>query len=222
MAYLQHTSWKDRPGAVAGVIAVHAAIGFVLVNGLEYVSNVIKDKPLVGTEVEVPIEPPPPPPTDEPSAKVIPERPTVAPLPPLDLSDHSPPADTTTIILPALPEIPRILPSATPGVDVGLKPAFDPVPARPRNDPAGWVSTSDYRSSWINREWTGTASFRVEVSADGRVANCTIVGSSGHAELDQATCDLVSRRARFDAARNARGEKTSGSYASAVRWELPR
>lgn len=223
MAYLQHTSWKDRPGAVVGVVAVHAAIGFALINGLSYVSEAIRDKPLIGTEVTVPIEPPPPSPTDEATAKAVPERTPVAPIPPLDVSDHTPPIDTTTVILPPLPDIPRVVPSATPSVAVGaVKPAFDPVSARPRNDPANWVSSSDYRSSWINREWTGTAGFRLQVSADGRVSSCTITSSSGHAELDAATCELVSRRARFDPARGGNGEKIAGSYASAVRWELPR
>jgi protein TonB len=223
MAYLQHTSWKDRPGAVVGVVAVHAAIGFALINGLSYVSEVIRDKPLIGTEVTMPIEPPPPPPTEEATAQAVPDRTPVAPIPRLDVSDHAPPIDTTTVILPPLPDTPRVIPSATPSVEVGaVKPAFDPAPARPRNNPANWVSTSDYRSSWINREWTGTARFRVEVTAEGRVANCTITASSGHAELDAATCDLVSRRARFEPARGGNGEKVSGSYASAVRWELPR
>ena len=31
MAYATHTTWKDRPGAVAGVIAVHAALGYALI-----------------------------------------------------------------------------------------------------------------------------------------------------------------------------------------------
>ncbi|MGN6500878.1 MAG: energy transducer TonB [Tsuneonella sp.] len=222
MAYLQQTSWKDRPGAVVGVVAVHAAIGFALINGLSYVSEVIRDKPLVGTEVVVPVEPPPTP-TEEATAKVIPDRPPIAPLPPLDISDRLPEIDTTTIILPKLPELPRITPSATPSVTVTpAKPVFDPVPARPRNNPANWVTTNDYRSSWINREWTGTVGFRLQIAADGRVANCTITASSGHAELDAATCDLVSRRARFDPARGQDGERAAGSYASAVRWELPR
>jgi protein TonB len=222
MAYLQQTAWKDRPGAVAGVIAIHAAIGYVLINGLGYVRAIVEDPPLEGYEVQVPLDPPPPPPVDD-TSEIVPERKPVAPLPPLDLSDRKPIVDTTPIILPPIPDIPRVVPSPTPAVDIGpRKPAFDPLPPRPRGDKSTWVTTSDYRSSWINREWTGTATFRLEVAASGRVESCTITASSGHAELDQATCDLVSRRARFEPARDGSGAKAPGTYASAVRWELPR
>ena len=67
----------------------------------------------------------------------------------------------------------------------------------------------------------GTARFRLEIAADGKVQNCTITSTSGHPELDAATCALVTRRARFDAAKDETGARTSGSYASSVRWELP-
>lgn len=223
MAYLQHTSWKDRPSAVAGVIAIHAVIGYVLINGLTFVHGIVVDDPLEGYEVVVPLDPPPPPkPTTDPKTEIVPERTPVAPLPPLDLSDRRPTIDTTPIILPPL-DLPRVVPSPGPTADLGPKrPAFDPVAARPRNDPGGWITTADYKSSWINREMTGVARFRLEVAASGRVEGCTISRSSGHAALDRATCDLVSRRARFEAARNGAGETTRGSYSSSVSWELPR
>jgi protein TonB len=63
--------------------------------------------------------------------------------------------------------------------------------------------------------------FRQEIAADGKVQNCTITGSSGYPELDKATCDLITRRARFEAAKDETGARTSGSYTSSVRWELP-
>ena len=222
MAYLQHTSWQDRPGAVAGVIAIHAAIGFVLVNGLDFVPTIVADDPLEGYEITMPLDPPPPDPTTDPRTEIIPERPPVAPLPPVNLSDRRPLVDTTPIILPPLPDIPRVIPSPTPSLDAGpRKPAFDPVGPRPRNDPGAWVTTSDYKTSWINREWTGTARFRLEIAASGKVANCSITRSSGHAELDRATCELVTRRARFEPARDEAGAKTGGIYSNAVSWELP-
>jgi protein TonB len=223
MAYLQHNRWQDRPKAIAAVIAIHAGIGYVLINGLTYVREVIVDPPLIGETIdEIPLDPPPPP-KEHRKTETIPERPTVAPVPPLDLSDRRPLIDTTPIDPPPLPDLPRVFPSPTPPVDLGpRKPAFDPVAPRPLGSPSAWVATSDYRTSWINREWTGTARVRLEVSAAGRVETCTVIGSSGHAELDRATCDLITRRARFEAARDSTGAKTTGSYASSVRWELPR
>ena len=226
MAYLQHTSWKERPGAVAGVIAIHAALGYVLVNGLSFVGVIPESQPDVQSTFipDIPLPPPPPPePQQDENREMIPDRKPVAPLPPLDLSDQRPPIDTTKLILPPLPDIPRVVPSPGPSADVGpRRPTFEPLEVRPRNDPRAWVTTSDYRSSWINREMTGIARFRLEVGAGGRVESCRVTVSSGHAELDRATCDLVSRRARFQPARDSSGEATGGTYTSAVSWELPR
>ena len=159
---------------------------------------------------------------DEPKTRMAPQNPVVAPLPPLDLSPRPPVVDTIPKPL-ALPETLRIAPLPLPTPDAGTrKPAFDPVAAKPRNNPSRWVTDNDYRSSWINREMTGTARFRLEVAADGRVESCTLTASSGHPDRARATCDLVSRRARFEPAQNREGEKVAGTFASAVKWELPR
>lgn len=225
MAYLQHSNWRDRPGAVAGVIGIHAVIGYALVTGLSFkgiVETVTRTESYFVPEVKLP--PPPPPP--KPDAKIEPERPLAnppisAPLPPVDLSDQRPAIDTTPQILPSQDFVPTVVPTGTPGRVAEAKPAFDPVSARPRNNPGGWVTTNDYRSSWIRSELTGSARFRLTIDSGGRVESCTITASSGHPELDQATCDLVSKRARFDPAKGTDGAPTSGSYSSSVRWELP-
>ncbi|MBU1606453.1 MAG: energy transducer TonB, partial [Alphaproteobacteria bacterium] len=70
-------------------------------------------------------------------------------------------------------------------------------------------------------ELTGTARFRLEIAADGRVTGCAITGSTGHAALDTATCRLLEQRARFEPARNSNGDAVAGSFVNAVRWELP-
>src|SRR3546814_8691548 len=57
--------------------------------------------------------------------------------------------------------------------------------AAPRNDPASWVTDSDYRSRWIREGLQGTAKFRLEIAASGKVSGCTITQSTGHAVLDQ-------------------------------------
>lgn len=223
MAYLQHTSWKDRPGAVAGVIAIHALIGYALVNGLTLKAIVEAPGRLESEFIpDIPLDPPPPPKKEEVKQELAPQNPMVAPLPPLDLSPRPPLIDTIPTPLP-VPDTPYIVPRPGPTPDLGpRRPAFEPLAAKPRNNPAEWVTTADYRSSWINREMTGTARFRLEISANGRVESCAITASSGHPDLDRATCDLVSRRARFDPAKNSEGEKTAGSFSSAVQWELPR
>jgi protein TonB len=223
MAYLQHTSWRDRPGAIAAVIAIHGLVGYALVTGLSFTQIIGTIDNPDAVDVLVPIEPPPPPKPDtkvEPDPQQMAPKPT-APIPPIDLGPQRPPVDTTPVIIPHLDPMPKVIPSPTPGPLTTPTPRFSPSAARPRNNPGTWVTEADYRSSWINREMIGTARFRLEITPDGRVQNCTITGSSGHAELDAATCQLVTRRARFEAAKDETGARTGGSYASSVRWELP-
>ena len=227
MAYLNHATQAGRSKAVVGVIAIHAAIGYVLVSGMavDFIETVITPNP-VGTFV-LPEPPPPEPPKPQPDQKTDYTQPTSPPIytPPsaLDLNRNPIEVDTTNVILPpfdpVIPKpgasvIPKPFPSAT-------TPSFTPVDVKPRGDPGAWVTTNDYRSSWINREMVGTAAFKVQVGANGRAESCLITRSSGHDVLDKATCDLISKRARFEPAKNSKGEKVAGSYSSSVRWQLP-
>lgn len=223
MAYLQHSSWRERPGAVVGVIAVHALVGYALVSGLT-ISGIIEQTPRFKARdyVDVPLPPPPPPePAAQPDRTLV-EPPVTMPVPPVELSKAPPRPDISPVPspVPTADYVPRPMPTQTPATLPKL-PVFEPVPARPRGNPASWITVNDYRSSWINREMTGTARFKLEVSSAGRVASCTITATSGYPELDRATCALLTQRARFEPARDASGAATSGSYSSAVRWELP-
>lgn len=223
MAYIDSRSRNDRIKSVAGVVAVHGALGYALLVGLQ-ASGVIEEVPtLIGeTITEVPVAPPPEPDpapsADDPAPST---SPATAPAPTMDLSDTRPDIAVIDIELPPIALDNEIVPLPTPAPSPGLGAGQEPVAASPRNDPAGWVTQGDYRSSWINRELTGIARFRLDIGADGRVRSCTITGSSGHAELDRATCDLVTRRARFEPARGVDGSRAPGSYSSAVSWQIP-
>ncbi len=83
------------------------------------------------------------------------------------------------------------------------------------------MTTRDYKRIWISREMTGTGRFSFSVNSNGRVTDCRVVSSTGHSALDQATCRLVSRRARFDAARDVNGDPTAGSFTTSIVWQLP-
>lgn len=218
MAYLDS---RRRPSAagMAVVIAIHGAVGAALVLGLS-VSGVIKEREIFSA---IPLPKPPPPPEPPKAEPRQPEqaKPNIyVPTPPVPLPTQRPFEDTTNVIptptprpIPGLSLTPQPLPSVTPSIA--------PVAAKPRNDPLRWVSTDDYKSNWVRQEMTGRARFRLEIAADGRVAGCTITGSSGHPELDAATCALVSRRAKFQPARGSEGEPVAGSYSNAIDWQLP-
>lgn len=221
MAYIDTRTPRDRAKSIAGVIVVHGAAAYALLVGLQ-VSGVIEKTPtLVGeTYTEVEVDPVPPPPDD--TAETPVESYVHVPPRPVDLSTEMPPLDVLDVPLPPIPEVTTNLfpkPEITPAAQA--TPALDPIAPRPRNDPGQWVTAADYRTIWINRELTGVARFQVDVGVDGRVKSCTITGSSGHSELDRATCDLVTRRARFEAGLDGTGAKTSATWSSAVSWQLP-
>ena len=221
MSYVDQ-SRRPSPASMAAVIGVHAAVAALLVTGLT-VTGVIetKDGPLISTEYKLPEPPPPPEPTAEPRPNVEPTQPKITvPQPKFELKPVPPTVPTTPLILPR-PPIPQ------PGLEVTLPkptpaPSFTPVGAKPRNNPGAWLSNNDYRPSWVRQELTGLASFRLEIAANGRVTECTVTGSTGHSELDAATCSLVTKRARFEPARGSNGEAVAGSYTGSVLWQLPR
>lgn len=223
MAYLDQ-SRRPSPGSMVAVIAVHAAIGAALIAGLT-VSGVIKDKPGIVDTWDIPKDIPPPPPEPTPPAEPAQPRqsqPTHVPIPQLPLRPAQPDRPTTDLILPPIPTPqPGLRPAPDPGPSAVPQPRFAAVGAKPRNDPGRWLTDADYKSSWARQELVGQAQFRLEIAADGRVTNCTITGSTGHRELDNATCSLVTRRARFEPARGTEGEPVTGSYSSSVRWRLP-
>lgn len=218
MAYLDI---KRRPSAasMAAVAAIHGAIGAALVLGLT-VSGVIAPPPdKLILLPDQPVPPPPPPPEPVPSAAPS-TNPYVPPLP-LPLPTRGSELDTTDVL--PTPAPPRRIPgpSLTPAPLPSATPSFSPKAATPRNNPAGWVTTDDYRNNWIRQEMAGKARFRLEIAADGRVTGCTITTSSGHPELDAATCALVGKRAKFQPARGSGGEPVAGTYSNAIDWQLP-
>jgi protein TonB len=119
-----------------------------------------------------------------------------------------PPAPPPPIILapPAAPPPPRVTPKG----------------AVPKGNPGNWATTNDYPARALREEREGTTGFRVTVGPDGRVTDCQVTSSSGHADLDQATCDNVRRRARFAPATDGEGNPTSGTYSNRVRWVIPK
>ncbi|MCX7863458.1 MAG: energy transducer TonB [Novosphingobium sp.] len=92
-----------------------------------------------------------------------------------------------------------------------------PKPATPRSDPSTWATSADYPSRALREDREGTATFRVTIDDEGRVASCVITQSSGHADLDEATCRNVTRRARFRKPSEGYGD----TYTNRIRWVIP-
>lgn len=107
------------------------------------------------------------------------------------------------------------------------QPAGPPVPpptlARaPRPiEPGSWVTQDDYPIGALATNQQGAVRFRVDVALDGTVSGCAVTESSGWPLLDEMTCSLLTLRARFTPATDARGNRTVGTYSNRIRWQLP-
>lgn len=93
--------------------------------------------------------------------------------------------------------------------------------AQPLGAPGQWATDTDYPTSALREGHSGRAFFTVQVSSNGRVTKCVVTGSSGFADLDETTCTLIQRRARFRPASGNDGNAVDGEYSSSVMWHIP-
>lgn len=220
MAYADQQASGNKIVSLVIVALIHIVVIYALVTGLAYkaVTTVAEKLNVVDVEEEV-IEPeePPPPPPDQP----ITPPPVVTPPPIVRTPPTTAPVITTTNTPPPV-FIPQPVAAPPPAPPAPPPPPSKASGASPRGNPGSWATPNDYPARALREERAGTTRFRVTIGPDGRVTNCEITGSSGHADLDEATCKNVTRRARFKPALDAAGNAISDTYSNAVRWEIPK
>jgi periplasmic protein TonB len=221
MAYADQDGMSSsRLVSIIIVALLHAFLGYALVTGLAYeaVQQVKAKLNVVDVKEEEPPEEEEPPP--EPEKQI--EPPVVSP-PPL-VTTVTPPPTVRTVDTP--PPAAPIVPTAAPPAPAAPPPPPPPVAKRPnpvpKGNPGNWANTNDYPPRALQQEREGTTGFRVSVGPDGRVQSCSVTSSSGHADLDDATCKNIQRRGRFDPALDSNGQPTTGSWSSRVRWQIPK
>jgi protein TonB len=216
---------RGRITAIVIVALLHALLGYAFVTGLAYnvVKQVAEDLKTfdVVEEPPPPEEEPPPPPPETPQV----EPPPVSPPPIVRTNVQTPPPMRTVDAAPPrvynpLPAPTRIVPPPPP------PPPPPPAPkkvqaAKAKANLASYVSDADYPGSAIRNEEQGTTRFRLSVGTDGRVTDCSVTSSSGSTALDNATCSIMRRRARFTPARDDSGNPTTDSASGAIKWVLP-
>ena len=219
MTYVHAEQPARRAATIAAVGALHLAAFYAVVAGLS-VGFIPKGDPPPISATNTPLDPVPPSPRperehrrmDHPLTDPLPQpsrEPMVLPTATFPLDPPRPFGDPTGSGLDPVP-----LPRPT-------TPAFTPKAARPLSAPEGWVGEVDYPTTELRLGHAGKVGFRLSIGSEGQVTACTIIASSGYARLDETTCRLLARRARFDPARNAQGLPVAGEFASAVRWQIP-
>jgi TonB family protein len=95
---------------------------------------------------------------------------------------------------------------------------FGPLPSK-LLDPHT-IEEDDYPPLALRKEQQGTVAVAWDVAEDGVVEDCRLVLSSGHVELDEGTCELVTARFRYDPARDAAGRVIRSTGRQTFRWQI--
>jgi protein TonB len=217
MSYLDRKHTSHRMATIIAVTAIEAAAIFAVVRGLAIHFNPPTFVPNPDA-MNIPLPQPSFKPIEKPVAPPNHERDVVI-RNPLDFGD------STVVLLPIPQPMPSASPMPQPVPDIGiakpLPPQLAPRASRPLGRPSTWATSNDYPARDLREGNAGVTGFRLSIGSDGRVISCTVTASSGFPGLDRATCDNVSRRARFEPATDGSGAKVASSYANNIRWVIP-
>ncbi len=103
----------------------------------------------------------------------------------------------------------------------GLTPEMFDRPVKPQANVVSLFSTDDYPLQSVRNAEAGIVSVVIRIGRDGRVTDCIIDRSSGHAALDAQTCRILWQRARFVPAKDKSGNTVESAWRQRIRWELP-
>lgn len=85
----------------------------------------------------------------------------------------------------------------------------------------GLFSTDDYPNYALRHGEQGTTAVRLTISPAGGVSRC-VVDVSASPNLDRKTCAVITARATYNPARDARGRPMTGHDSARIRWVIPR
>lgn len=80
-------------------------------------------------------------------------------------------------------------------------------------------SNEDYPAVAIDEGQSGAVEFALLIDEAGKVADCTVIGTSGAASLDSQTCGVLKRRAKFKPAAGADGKPAKDAVIGRIRWK---
>jgi periplasmic protein TonB len=172
-------------GRMSFVVAMHAALLFVLARSFGIVPPVIFDRGQV-VQIDEPVEP------VDPLPRVIDP---VIDTPIVDLIPHDP------VLIDDTPDDPP--PRVTTGTRTGetseRRGSALPMPViqNARPDPRRPLSRPAYSASYIRQGIEGFVDVEVYVLPDGRVGEARVLRSSGFEHMDEATLDEAKRRWRL-------------------------
>lgn len=91
---------------------------------------------------------------------------------------------------------------------------------RPIGSPDDWFTDKDYPSKSKRQGAEGSVTYTLTIDTNGRANVCSILASSGHADLDAAVCPILMRRGRFEP-KVVDGKAVQSVYHSWHSWVIP-
>jgi TonB family protein len=91
---------------------------------------------------------------------------------------------------------------------------------RAQGDLSRYFSDGDYPAAAISKSLSGRVRFALLVGEDGKVADCTVIETSGVAVLDGQACALVMQRAKFQPALGTDGKPAKDALIAAIMWKM--
>jgi protein TonB len=224
----------DRAKAIAAVIAVHAALAFVILTGLnvrmvrqaaEQLTTIVIREPPPPAPVQPPPKPAPRPQSmkkpEGAAAKKAEPTPVVAPQPKLPAPTPLPAAKV------AGTGSATISGAASAGTGTGAGGAGNG--AGGAGDFTGFtparritrIPDREYRALAATGLRSGTVGVTIRVNPDGSVSNCRVARSSGNGYADGLMCQLTLRYVRFDPARDPAGRPVAQDVTFFPNWWRP-
>lgn len=91
-------------------------------------------------------------------------------------------------------------------------------PLRTVGSPQNWVALTDYPSEALEQRAFGRVHFRLDVDINGRAVACHVLNTSGFWLLDNKTCTIMLRQARFKPAEDGSGKPIPARFTSSFFW----
>lgn len=82
------------------------------------------------------------------------------------------------------------------------------------------IKPDDYPAAAIENQQSGTVRFAALINEQGRVADCTVIATSGVAALDTQTCAAIKARAKFKPAVGPDGKPAKDALIQTVNWRI--
>ncbi|MEO8176879.1 MAG: energy transducer TonB [Sphingomicrobium sp.] len=222
----------DRMKALGGVLIVHVGLALLILSGLHVGTVARTVERLKMFDIDQALLPPPPPPPRQMSerakdkegaaAKKALPTPAMAPPPRIALPTR-PPVIAAPI---ASSGSAATAGAATAGTGTGAGGTGAGPGGGGKGDGAGFtparmlnkIPDREYRRIAAGRIPRGSAAIKFRANADGSIADCRIMRSSGDSEVDSILCDAATRYLRFSPARDPSGRAIAQDISYTPTW----